>query len=165
MLRRSTLLSWSAILLWAHLCAIDSQAQAISRDCSPAQEELKAAESAATQEDWSTASTRYQAAMQIAPSCVEAAVNLGVIYNRLNKPEEAVRTFKKALDKNPNIFAAHLNLGITYFRTARYDLAEKSLRTALSFNAQHTQARQLLALTMIARRGIYRGGERTRAAT
>ncbi len=68
---------------------------------------------------WSTASNHYRAAMQAAPSCVEAAVNLGVIYNRLNQSEEAIKTFKEALAKNPQLFPAHLNLGITYFRTTR----------------------------------------------
>ena len=87
--------------------------------------------------------------MQIAPACVEAIVNLGVTFNRLNQPDEAIRAFQRALAKNPQLFAAHLNLGITYFRTARFDLAKESLRNALKVNPEHLQARQLLALTLI----------------
>src|SRR5919108_6441192 len=103
------------------LCAVTASAQAISPECAPAQEQLKAAEVAGSRNDWQTASNHYREAVQVAPSCLEALVNLGVVYNRLNQSEEAVKTLKQALAANPQLFPAHLNLGITYFRTTRYD--------------------------------------------
>ena len=112
-------------------------AQTISPACTPVQEQLKAAESAAARNDWGGAALRYQDAIGIAPACVEAIVNLGVTFNRLNQPDEAIKVFQRALTKNPQLFAAHLNLGITYFRTARFDLAKDSLRNALKVNPDH----------------------------
>src|ERR1043165_600238 len=132
------------------ICSFVARAQTISPECVPAQEQLKSAESAAAQNDWAGAAMRYQDAVQTAPECVEAIVNLGVTFNRLNQPDEAIKTFQKALAKNPQLFAAHLNLGVTYFRAARFDLAKESLRNALKINPEHLQARQLLALSLIA---------------
>src|SRR5437762_4410432 len=125
------LVSICLILLWTHVCAIADSAQTISADCAAAQEQLKFAEAAAARSDWLTASNRYREAVQVAPACVEALVNLGVTYNKLNQSEEAIKTFQQALAKNPQLFVAHLNLGITYFRAAHYDLAKESLRNAL----------------------------------
>src|SRR5829696_5639304 len=117
-----------SLLLLAHVCATPGSAQGISAECAPAHEQLKQAELAAAQSELSAALKHYKIATEIAPSCVEALVNLGVTYNRLNQSEEAIRTFKNALAKNPQLFAAHLNLGITYFRAKSYDLAKESLR-------------------------------------
>src|ERR1700752_719778 len=133
------------------ICSAGAMAQTISPECAPAQEQLKSAESAAAQDNWAKAAMRYQDAVQIAPASVEAIVNLGVTFNRLNQPDEAIKTFQKALAKNPQLFAAQLNLGITYFRAARFDLAKDSLRNALKINSEHLQARQLLALSLIAK--------------
>src|SRR5215218_3245760 len=136
-----------SIVFCTHICV---SAQGISAECTPAQEQLKLAELAAAQNDWQTAANRYWAAAQIAPACVEALVNLGVTYNRLNQTDNAIKAFKDALAKNPQLFAAHLNLGITYFRTNQYDLAKESLRNALKSNPEHLQARQLLVLSLTA---------------
>src|SRR5215213_503996 len=119
----SLLVLTCSILLCTHICV---SAQDISAECTPAQEQLKLAETAAAQNDWETASNRYWTAAQIAPACVEALVNLGVTYNRLNQTDKAIKAFKDALTKNPQVFAAHLNLGITYFRTGQYALAKES---------------------------------------
>ena len=138
------------LLLSLHLCAVSVSAQGISAECTPAQDLLKQAETAARQNDWQTAANRYWSASQIAPGCVEALVNLGVTYNQLNQTENAVKAFKDALAKNPQLFAAHLNLGITYFRASQFDLAKESLRNASKLNPEHTQARQLLVLSLTA---------------
>src|SRR5215213_650076 len=63
------------------LCPTYASAQTITAECIPAEEHLKAADLAAQQNDWVKASNRYWTAVQIAPSCVEAMINLGVVYN------------------------------------------------------------------------------------
>src|SRR4030095_2323566 len=123
------------LICWVLTClCVVSRAQAISPECAPGQEQLKAAEAAAMQNDWAGAAIRYQEATQAAPSCVEAIVNLGVIFNRLNQHAEAIKAFQRALKINPRLFAAHLNLGITYFRTARFGEAKEALGNALKLN-------------------------------
>ncbi|HEY2961523.1 MAG TPA: tetratricopeptide repeat protein, partial [Pyrinomonadaceae bacterium] len=112
----------SAIICF-HLGATPSHAQSTATNCDRAQEQLKLAEAASSQNDLTTAAERYQQAIKVAPLCVEALVNLGAVYNRLNRPEDAIAAFQQALTKNPQLFAAHLNLGITYFRSSRFDLA------------------------------------------
>src|SRR6476469_749404 len=136
-------------LLICLLAATTNSAQS-NANCAPAEAQLKAAELATSQNDLTTAADRYEEATKVAPACVEALVNLGTIFNRLNRPDDAIAAFQQAVTKNPRLFAAHLNLGITYFRTRRFDLARNSLRAALQQDAQNTQARQLLALSLIA---------------
>src|ERR1044071_571496 len=86
------------------ICPLVATAQTISPECSPAHEQLKSAELAAAQNDWATAAMRYQDAVQTAPACVEAMVNLGVVFNRLNQPDEALKFFQRALTKEPQLF-------------------------------------------------------------
>src|SRR5215212_4375837 len=101
-----------SVVLCVQLGALPGRAQ--STACMPAQQQLKAAELASMRDDWLTASELYKDALQIAPACVEALVNLGVVYNRLERPADAIAAFQQALAKNPQLLAAHLNLGITY---------------------------------------------------
>ena len=89
------ILIWSVV--WIPLFATFANAQGISADCAPAQKELQATELATMLNDLPTAVDGYKLALQAAPSCVEAMVNLGVLYNRLNQPDEAVKVFQQAL--------------------------------------------------------------------
>src|SRR5437868_12470172 len=99
-------------IIFIHFGAGVARAQSTPSNCDPAQEQLKAAQTAAALNDLTTAAQRYQQAVQIAPSCVEALINLGAVYNRLNRPDDAIAAFQQAATKNPQLFAAHLNLGI-----------------------------------------------------
>jgi len=78
------------------LAAASTTAQS-NANCTPAQEQLKAAELAAAENDPATAANRYEEAVRIAPACVEALVNLGAVYNRLNRPDDAIAAFQRAL--------------------------------------------------------------------
>jgi tetratricopeptide (TPR) repeat protein len=49
--------------------------------------------------------------------------NIGVTYNRMDRPEEAVRAYTLAIRANPRMAAAHYNLGLTYFNQGRRKLA------------------------------------------
>src|SRR2546422_9382499 len=112
-----------AVLCLAHVWAPNINAQAfLPKTCEGAERQLKAAGEAEGHADWLTALASYQEATRITPDCVEAVVNLGVIYNHLNRSEQAIAAFKQAIAQRPQLSAAHLNLGITYFRTTRYEL-------------------------------------------
>ena len=41
--------------------------------------------------------------------------NLGVVYRRLGRYQEAVEAFKQAIRLKPDYANAHYNLGVTYF--------------------------------------------------
>ena len=55
----------------------------------------------------------------------EAHNNLGIAYNASGKTEEAISSFRKAIEINPNHVKAHYNLSVAYFNEKQYKLAIK----------------------------------------
>ena len=49
--------------------------------------------------------------------------NIGVTYNRMQRPEDAVRAYTRAIRANSRMAAAHFNLGMTYLNQGRRKLA------------------------------------------
>jgi tetratricopeptide (TPR) repeat protein len=49
--------------------------------------------------------------------------NVGVIYNRMHRPEDAVRAYTRAIRANSRMVAAHFNLGMTYLNQGQRKLA------------------------------------------
>ena len=74
------------------ICPLVAKAQTISPECAPAQEQLKSAELAATQNDWAGAATRYQSADEFAEALApevsaSAPRDLSVLIHALFGPE------------------------------------------------------------------------------
>jgi tetratricopeptide (TPR) repeat protein len=109
------------------------------------------ARDAAARSDWATAERDYLLVIQADPGWAEAMVNLGIVYNREGKSEDAISAFKRAIAADPKLFGAHLNLGITYFRLHRFDDAEAPLRQAVLIDQENDQAARLLFMTLFAR--------------
>lgn len=100
--------------------------------------------------NYTCAEREYEQVIQSDPRSAVAFNNLGIVRNRLSKPQEAITAFTRAAELDPKLLGAHLNLGITYFRLQRYKEAEKPLRRALAIQSNNSQASQLLALTLFA---------------
>ncbi len=49
--------------------------------------------------------------------------NIGVTYNSMDRPKEAIRAYTHAIRANPRMDAAHFNLGITYLNQGQRKLA------------------------------------------
>src|SRR4029453_575160 len=79
------------------------------RSCDNIQKQLTVAEQAQARGEWQTALASYQDAERISPTCAEAIVNMGTVYNRLNQPEQAIAAFQRAIALSPRLAAAHLN--------------------------------------------------------
>ena len=110
-------------------------------------QQAKAAEARA---DWKTAESEYREALKLAPDWAEAMVNLGIVYNRQGKTDDALAVFNRAAEINPRLMGAQLNVAITYFRTNRFREAEIPLRRALTIEPENKQALGLLVLTLFA---------------
>jgi tetratricopeptide (TPR) repeat protein len=110
------------------------------------------ARDAASRSDWTVAERNYLLLLKVDPGWAEAIVNLGIVYNREGKTEEAIDAFKKAVEADPKLFGARLNLGITYFRLHRFDDAEDPLKQATIIDPQSDQAARLLIMTLFARK-------------
>lgn len=110
-------------------------------------EEARTAEARA---DWQAAESEYRKALKLAPDWAEAMVNLGIVYNRQGKTDEAIVAFTRAAEINPQLLGAQLNLAITYFRAKRFREAEMPLRRALAIDPTNNQAGGLLMLSLFA---------------
>ncbi|MGD9015158.1 MAG: tetratricopeptide repeat protein, partial [Candidatus Omnitrophota bacterium] len=67
--------------------------------------------------------TAYKQAIKIKPDLPEAHNNLGLIYDTLNKQQEAIALFKQAIAINPDYAEAYNNLSAIYFQNKQYKLA------------------------------------------
>jgi tetratricopeptide (TPR) repeat protein len=115
-----------------------------------ASKHFQLAKSAEARADWRVAENEYREALKLAPDWPEALVNLGIVYNRQGKPDDALAVFNRAAEINPQLLGVHLNLAITYFRTNRFREAEVPLRRALTIEPENKQALGLLVLTLFA---------------
>ncbi|HEY2826996.1 MAG TPA: tetratricopeptide repeat protein, partial [Pirellulales bacterium] len=61
----------------------------------------------------------------------EAQLNLGTALGTINRPEEAVQQFKRALELKPKDARIYFNLAMTYEMLERGDEAIASAQTAL----------------------------------
>jgi tetratricopeptide (TPR) repeat protein len=64
----------------------------------------------------------------------------GNAYIHQGKPEEAVASFKEAIQLNPNSAEAHHNLGIAYSNQAKYDEAIPSFKKAIETDPKNAKA-------------------------
>jgi len=55
---------------------------------------------------------------------------LGICYDRTNRVQQAVSTYKHALELDDSLPEAHLNLGYTYHRQGREALATREYKRA-----------------------------------
>src|SRR5262245_28063185 len=60
---------------------------------SEATNHFQLAKSAEARGDWKSAEAEYREALRLAPEWAEAMVNLGIIYNRLGKTDDALGVF------------------------------------------------------------------------
>src|SRR6266487_109298 len=109
-------------LFWLIPVALLSVTNAAALQDMPAEAERHVADARAaeTRADWVAAEQSYLKALNLAPEWAEAMVNLGVVYNREGRSDDAIRVFTRAAQIKPKLVAAYLNLGVTYFKAARY---------------------------------------------
>ncbi len=70
--------------------------------------------------------------LEAAPDNQVALYNAGVIYDRLDRPEEAEAFLKKAIQISPDYVQAHLQLALVYDRGQKFEEARKEYKTVLS---------------------------------
>jgi len=96
--------------------------------------------------DYQSAERGFQAVLREEPRNVAALSNLGVIYSRTGRADEAITVYRRALRLSPNDKAILLNLGLVYLRQEDHARALPLLARVVALDPQHLQARQLLAV-------------------
>ena len=80
------------------------------------------------------------------PGYGDAYYNMGIVYQNLDRPEEAIEAYQKAAEINPNDAAARNNLGNVYLRENRLSDAIMELETAVKIDPGYVLAHHNLAL-------------------
>ncbi len=81
----------------------------------------------------------------LAPTRVDAAIELARLYNDAGQPDPAAGAYRNALTLEPRNSTAAFELGETLARLGDYGAAERSFQDALRFDPQHIDARLALA--------------------
>lgn len=82
-------------------------------------------------EDYDNALKEYRKALAIFPSFVEAHNNIGEIYSRMGRSEEAINAYKDALKISKN-YKVLLNIGVEFFLSGNEDTALKYFLESVS---------------------------------
>jgi len=96
--------------------------------------------------DYPSAERGFQAVLREEPRNVAALSNLGVIYSRTGRADEAITVYRRALRLSPDDKAILLNLGLVYLRLEDHARALPLFARVVALDPQHLQARQLLAV-------------------
>jgi len=80
------------------------------------------------------------------PNDPNAYFNLGVAYFKNSKFQEAITSYKKAIQLNLNDAGVFNNLGAAYIKLGNYKLAVTSLKGAIKINSGYTDAHQNIAI-------------------
>jgi Flp pilus assembly protein TadD len=88
-------------------------------------------------------------AVRLDPSLWRAQNLLGVIHNRNQRPKQAQRAFRAALQARPGNPALYNNLALSQMMLDDYTGAEASLRRALALNPEHRLAANNLGLLLM----------------
>ena len=96
--------------------------------------------------DYQTAERGFQSVLRLEPRNIAALSNLGVIYSRTNRADQAITVYRQALKVSPDDTALLLNLGLVYLRKQDHSRALPLFERIVAIDPQHLQARQLLAV-------------------
>lgn len=89
-------------------------------------------------QDLMLAESSFKSLLQNQPNLVGAYINLGIIYEALERVPEALKSYEKALEINPASVDALLQLGLLHIKRGRFSLAEQRLLEAESVNSAHS---------------------------
>jgi tetratricopeptide (TPR) repeat protein len=101
---------------------------------------------------WEAAVQRYQQAITLNPTLLEARNNLGHLYVRLNRVVEAIAEFRAALALAPGYAIARNNLGSAYLMAGQEHLAIQEFLEAVRLDGTYVTPYYNLA-SVYARRG------------
>src|SRR5665811_1665360 len=96
--------------------------------------------------DYETAERGFQSVLRQQPGNIAALSNLGVIYSRTNRADQAIAVYQRALKLSPDDKAILLNLGLVYLKQEAHSRALPYFARVVAIDPQHLQARQLLAV-------------------
>ena len=89
----------------------------------------------------------FREVLQLNPDSAAAHANLGVVYLRTQRFQDAIESFQQAARLAPKVAGIHLNLGLAYLDLSKYQEAIPHFRRALELDPGETRTRYLLGLS------------------
>jgi tetratricopeptide (TPR) repeat protein len=86
------------------------------------------------------AAHHYKEVTRLDPQRPGAYINLGALYNLLDRLDEAVAALRKGIQLDPSRGEGYYNLGLVYKRKGQIDLAVHAYREAIRINARLADA-------------------------
>jgi len=96
-----------------------------------------------------TAIQYFQEASAVNPLDSQPWYNLGVTYAEVNKTEEALKAYARALQFNPNCAEAHNNMGVIYKSKDDLDSALRCYQAAVQANPRFTMALNNIGVVLV----------------
>lgn len=97
------------------------------------------------------AEERYAQVLKMQPLHLGALNSIAVIYAQTERPDQAIQSFKRALELDPKAAHVHNNFGYMLLRNGQLAEAELALKLAHDLNPSSSQTRQNLELLAGAR--------------
>jgi tetratricopeptide (TPR) repeat protein len=88
-------------------------------------------------------------AVRLDPDYVEARTDLGVVYAKTGRPEEALDQYERALALEPNLPALLSNKAAALVMLSRWEEAEQAARRALQLDPKSIDADYMLGIAMV----------------
>ncbi|MBL7893432.1 MAG: tetratricopeptide repeat protein [Bacteroidia bacterium] len=83
--------------------------------------------------------------LKINPACAAAHFNLGVVYSKLNRTNDAISHYSRSAKLNPHKADAFCELGVLYYKQHNFCEAEIALKSAIKIDPSSKRANTFLA--------------------
>ena len=70
--------------------------------------------------DYAAAEAGFQQVLQRSPNHVDSLLNLGIVFSRTGRADQAIAAYRRVLELSPASESARLNLGLAYMRKQSY---------------------------------------------
>jgi tetratricopeptide (TPR) repeat protein len=84
------------------------------------------------QGDYDAALTSYRLALRDRPNDTKILQNMAIAFTKTNRPEEAIRCYRSALDLKPELSGAHYGLAFLFLKRGEHDAARTHLEAFLA---------------------------------
>lgn len=91
--------------------------------------------------DYEAALREIQAILEVTPDDPVALFNIGVLYNRLNRPEDAEPLLKRAVTLTTNYVPAYMQLGLTLERLRKFSGAREAFEKVIEIQKEGPDAK------------------------
>lgn len=91
---------------------------------------------------------QYREILKVEPNNVEAYTRLGIACNRLQKYDDAMKAFLRAIEIQPDKAYLHNNLGFCHVLRSELPQAESAFKRAIALNPDYKRARMNLGAVL-----------------